>query len=370
MAAPLQTAPGSGDGRPRWRPRWTSPIRGLVDGSLSPDGSTFAWIDSLGRISWIDMATGKTLVRRPPLRGVDRLVVDNRGTVVAWTRLNPGRTSLAIVRPVEAPPLGRDLARPLWSVALDSTRQAVWVGTGDRALHWVPLDSGPMRRTELPGIPERLAANQGGVVAALWLESGICGLDSRGAIRWRMDGDHRARRWSPIVGVGGNQVYALSWRGPQRTEWRLTRVDTVSGRLQWELPIDGAEVSALCSADGERIAVATSQPARTPDGLGQRKLHMVGSDGKWLFRDKGSAVFQPVLAAVSVRGERITVVDGDRGISTLDRNGQTIARRIGLPGKRENGRPAQVEAVISSADGRRMLLLRADQRLTAYESLV
>jgi hypothetical protein len=131
----------------------------------------------------------------------------------------------------------------------------------------------------------------------------------------------------------------------------------------------GRVAEAMLTVDGGRLAFTTWVDATDPRNPAQRKLHMVDDRGNWLFRDKGSAVFQPMLVALSVRGERITVVDGERGISTLDRSGRTIARRIGLPGEREIGRAARVSAVLATPDGRRMVLVRGDGRITGYESL-
>lgn len=357
------------DGRPRWKPRWTIPARSWKAGSLSPDGRTLAWVDSLGRLTWVDTSTGKEFSRGPAIRGAERLLVDNRGVVVAWAGLNPGRTGVWILRPVDAPPVRRDLGAALWSAVLDPRGTGVWVGTGDSRLHWVPLDGGTVQSSQVPGIADGLVATPSGVVASLWLESGICAVDPTGNVRWRLKSDDRARRWRPMASGDGRIVLALSSTGPQRRDWRVERLDPVAGTQQWAKPLSGTVAEAMLAQDGGRLAIVAVSAAGAGRDGGQRKLHMLDDQGNWLFHDKGSAVFEPRLAAISVRGERITVLDGERGIMSLDRSGRTIARRIGLPGAKEGGKPAPVESVLATADGRRMVLVRGDGRITGYESV-
>jgi len=358
-----------GDGRPRWKPRWTSPARAWLYGTLSPDGKILVWVDAMGRITWVDTASGKAFLRNPSLRGAERLIVDNRGVVVAWAPLNPGRTGVWVVRPVDAPAVRRDLGAPLWSAALDSRQLGVWVGTGDKVLHWVPIDGGDIQVSSLPGIADSLTATPTGSIASLWLESGVCAVDPAGLLRWHRRSDDRARRWRPLLSEDGKRLFLVSSTGPTKALWRVHRLDPATGDALWETSIVGKLAEALLTVDGGRLALTTWVASTDPRDPAQRKLHMIDEAGNWLFRDKGSAVFEPLLAALSVRGERITVVDGDRGISTLDRSGRTIARRIGLPGAREIGRPARVMSVLATPDGRRMVLIRGDGRMTGYEAL-
>jgi len=323
----------------------------------------------MGRITWVDTASGKAFLRNPSLRGAERLIVDNRGVVVAWAPLNPGRTGVWVVRPVDAPAVRRDLGAPLWSAALDSRQLGVWVGTGDKVLHWVPIDGGDIQVSSLPGIADSLTATPTGALASLWLESGVCAVDPAGLLRWHRRSDDRARRWRPLLSEDGKRLFLISSTGPTKAHWRVHRLDPATGDALWETSIEGKLAEALLTVDGGRLALTTWVESTDPRDPAQRKLHMIDDAGNWLFRDKGSAVFEPLLVALSVRGERITVVDGERGISTLDRSGRTIARRIGLPGAREIGRPARVVSVLATPDGRRMVLIRGDGRMTGYEAL-
>jgi hypothetical protein len=73
------------------------------------------------------------------------------------------------------------------------------------------------------------------------------------------------------------------------------------------------------------VSVAKAQ-ARVPS-----KLFVYRRDGTVVMDGRGSGYFTPTLVGVSENGHRITVVDGQRGLTTLSDNGSTLARRLPLP---------------------------------------
>jgi hypothetical protein len=46
---------------------------------------------------------------------------------------------------------------------------------------------------------------------------------------------------------------------------------------------------------------------------------------------RGSGYFSPMLVGITEGGHRITVIDGQRGLTTLSDSGSTLARRVQFP---------------------------------------
>jgi hypothetical protein len=61
------------------------------------------------------------------------------------------------------------------------------------------------------------------------------------------------------------------------------------------------------------------------------KLYAYNRDGSSIMDGRGSGYFTPMLVGVSENGHRITVIDGQRGLTTLSDSGSTLARRMQLP---------------------------------------
>ncbi|MBC7804730.1 MAG: hypothetical protein H7145_01140 [Akkermansiaceae bacterium] len=351
----------------RWREAWTVPVPGLTDVSLSTNGENISWTDDKGCVRRLLSNTGGTLWRTAPLSGVNKVIAAPDGSVAAYSRLNPDRTSVVLLHPQRGDQGSRIFAGngAVWTAAFGANDVA-FIGTGGRAVYEVrdPLTGKPPLPTD--GMPESLAVASDAPRIALgtWSPAGVlsCSLSGK-QFCWRRaeSGVDRACRVS--ISSEGSRVMVLSARGAKDTEGIVRVHDGKSGALLWEvrLPKGAAQPSALLSADGQYVAVTYRRSAEVTDADDWR-LAYFNADGNRLFTDKGSALFKPVVAAIAADGATVTVRNGDDTLFTLDKRGNFIAK-VFLSDEK-TGRPVIIKHTQSSNDGRTLLLHRRDGQLT------
>ncbi|MGC4046741.1 MAG: hypothetical protein QM758_23355 [Armatimonas sp.] len=360
------------DGKPRWTMVWERPAPSLLAFSLSPNGQTIAWLSEKGQVRRFHSETGDQLWRTPPISGMDSLAAAPGGQVLVWKRLAPQRAEIMILDAVSGISNARiqPISGPIWAVVVALDGKSYVVGAGDRSITRWALGgaASPPKTVHVEGYPETLAlAQDGSFACGTWLPSGIS--TSKG---WRHRETDPARWFDVTLSADGNTLVALSRHGARRrasaSDPKLMVWDRPTGRLLWEQKIEGTEPRLLVSEDGGVIAlsfVATTH--YTTGDLSERRLSLFARNGSHLAPDRGGSYLAPELVALSASGNRITVLDMDRSLCTLDRAGRTVAR-LPLPLDPDTNQPHPIRSTQSSADGQTLLLHRGDGNLALYRA--
>ena len=381
----------TGNGRLRWEAVWTQVVPNLTDAALASDGSNVAWVDTQGAVRRIATDTHRTVWQTPPLPRMDTVQVTPQGTVIAYSRLNPGQTSLRILDSVQG--MQRSVLLPvqgaIWSVGLTPDGTKAVVGTGAALLYLFPLQQKNVfagTPVTLPGIPESLdvasatspknmnTTKPNNIAAPLavmgtWQDGGVCawGLDQ--TPKWRHDEATSDYSYSVMVSEDGSTVVATAARGPYHTEARLHAWDAHTGRLLFIEDLHGSCPKAAVSGNGQKIAVTYHHtlPGNAPDAQNgdtpDRKLMLFDRTGQRLFEEKGGVFFAPELVGLSKDGTRLLVRDPQGTIWTLDSQGRTVAR-LTAPDK-----SGELRRVIPTRDGNFLLTYRGDGSLTLYRAM-
>ena len=221
----------------------------------------------------------------------------------------------------------------------------------------------------VPGLPESLAVASGKPVAAcsMWLRAGVAGLT--GTAQWRFEESDPARWFDVQLSADGGTLLAISQKGPRRagraSETQIHVWDAPTGKLLWTAPLLGTSPVARIDATGSVIAVTYTVVAKYTTGdVLEAKLALFDRLGKTLAAPRGGAYLSPRLVALSASGNRVTVLDGDRSLCTLDTTGRTVAR---LPiNTTEN--IVSVRETLTTSDGSGLLLYRGDGVLEYYRA--
>ena len=359
IAVPQTTEPlDRGDHRPRWKALWSRTLPQIAALSLAPDGGV-ALLNSQNQVQLLDPRTGATRWSSPPLLLANRLVAVRGGKVLAGALHNPAVRRAWILRPKTGQPDALSLPGTLWSLAATPDGNRGFFGTGANVLLAVSLRTAqPPVLWKLSALPETLALSTDGsaAITGTWFPAGVRRLG-----QWAYS-DSNPARWQEVqVSADGATAISLSGRRPRRTEkdLQLTGYDMDSGMRLWEKRIPGTQARVLVSADGQRIAL--SYVVKTASGDAARLL-LLNRDGTPRSEERGGRFFSPRLIALSAKGERVTVLDGDRALFVLDSEGKT-RWRLALP------RDAAIQQTRTTADGAFLLLVRTDGTLTLYEAL-
>ncbi|GEM_PF-1196260 len=375
----------------------TLPTPGLRAAALAADGGTLAWVDDRGRVRRVDVATGKTLWRTPPLPGVNHLQVTPGGGILACSLRNPAAPVVRLLHPRWGEKHAREFSveGAVWDLALDAEGTRAVVGTGERFVYVLPLtvrqgnspgaSSGGAATAaaarspfDLPqpeplrwrasGIPASVAVASGRPVVfmGLWQESGVNARLIDGTSRWHAVSGEPERDYDVRLSADGSTAVAVSTRGQRGEATRIEAWDLPSGRRLWLEDLDARDVRVRLSRDGRFIAmsyVRSSSSGAAPED----KVVLFDRDGNRLFADKGSAVFHPRLAALSPDGSRLVVQSGPDTLFVLDSRGRFLGKRR-LPPHPKTGAMPQIRDVVMSDDGRYLLLRRADDHVTLLKA--
>lgn len=360
------------DGKPRWTMLWERPAPLLRSAALSPDGQTIAWISEKGQVRRFDSETGNQLWRTPPIPGMDSVAAAPGGQVLTWKRLAPQRAEVMILDAQTGIAGARiqKVSGAIWTIVVSPDGKSFVVGAGDRSITRWPLggSTAPPKGLHVEGYPETLTiARDGSFACGTWLPSGISASKN-----WRFREADPARWFDVTLSADGKTLVALSRRGARRrtsaAEPELMVWDRATGKMLWEHKINGTEPRLLVSEDGSVVAlsfVATTH--YTTGDQSERRLCLFARDGSKLAPERGGSYLAPELVALSASGNRITVLDMDRSLCTLDRAGRTVAR-LTLPLDPQTNQPHSIRSTQASADGQTLLIHRGDDTLVLYRA--
>jgi hypothetical protein len=327
-------------------------------------------MDWQGRVRRLDSTTGRQLWRTAPQAGIDRLAAAPGGQVLIWKNFAAMRPEVLVLNAITGSKGARTqrVTGAIWSVAVSPAGDAFFVGTGDHSVTRYPLGGAlePAQGLRVEGFPESLALGPNNMaVCGTWLPSGVSGPGG-----WRYRESDPARCFDVQLSADGSTLAALSFRGPRHhsraTEARLLAWDMASGKRLFEQAIDGKALRLRLSGDGGVIALSYVATAHYATGdTSERRLALFARDGRRIAPERGGSYLAPELVALSASGNRITVLDMDRSLCTLDRTGRTVDR-LPLPLDPETKQPYSIRATRSSDDGQVLLMYRGDGNLVLY----
>ena len=313
------------DGRPRWRT-----VRTLTVGDMwvaSPDGRYVATIDDQ-RLRVTTALEGRVL-HHAALPFVAYDIAVTKSAVVCYKRLDPASTSIAILNIKTGRWSRIDAQASIWQVSADASGEGIWMSCGDHTVrHYPNVCAGEVGMTQLviAGYGGNLTADPLGCVVTEVLPSGITAMANNATMRWHID-EENPKRISRVMTTQSGVLYLDSTERTKPNDHTITRISSTTGAPLWEVQHVGKYVNVPNDPNTGMLSVGFGNPdARVP-----AKLFVYSSDGSVIMDGRGSGYFSPMLVGVTEGGHRITVIDGQRGLTTLSDSGSTLARRMPLP---------------------------------------
>lgn len=314
------------DGRPRWKM-----VRTLSVGpvwSASPDGKYIATIDDQ-RLRITTALAGPVLHHVAiPITAHDLIVT--KSAVICFKRLDPAATEVAVLDIKSGSWKRFDTSASIWQMTPDASGDGIWMSCGDHSVrHYPNVLSGPigMTKLEIPGYGGTLSAHPKGCIVSEVLPSGVTAVSNDTTIRWHID-EENPKRVSRVLTTQSGPVFLDSTERSKPDDHTITKISGSTGAPIWEVRHSAKIVSVGVDQKSGMLAVSVGiQGARIP-----AKLFVYDATGLPVIDGRGSGYFSPTLVGITESGHRITVIDGNRGLTTLSDNGSTLARRIQMPG--------------------------------------
>ena len=328
---PLGQAPdGSKDGeRADGRPRWKS-VRTIMVGDVwatSPDGKYVATIaESRLRVT---TALAGPVLHHVAIPIVANDVIVTKTTVVCYKSLDPAATSVAVLDIKTGQWTRIDAKASIWSVIADDSGDGIWMACGDHTVrHYPKLDASAtgVSKILLSGFGGTLSSDSGGCIVTEVLPAGITAISNATKMRWHID-EENPKRVSRVIANGSAALYLDSIERTQPNNHTITSISAATGAPIWEVQHSGKRVNAVADKQSGMLAVSVG----TPEARVTSKLYAYHRNGTVIMDGRGSGYFSPMLVGVTESGHRITVIDGQRGLTTLSDSGSTLARRMPLP---------------------------------------
>ena len=330
LRPPGQPQPGtpegeSADGRPRWKS-----IRTFAVGdawATSPDGKYIATIDDQ-RLRITTSLVGPVLHHVAlPIIAHDLIVT--KSAVICFKRLDPDATTVAVLDIKSGKWTRFETNASIWQMTADAKGDGIWVSCGDHTVrHYPNVRAGATGMTQLvlPGYGGTLSADPLGCIVTEVLPSGITAISNDTTMRWHID-EENPKRVSRVITTQSGVLYLDSTVRSKPTSHTLTRISGSTGAPLWETQHSGKFVNVAADQKSGMLSVSVANPgSRVP-----AKLFVYSADGVVVMDGRGSGYFSPMLVGITEGGHRITVIDGQRGLTTLSDSGSTLARRVQFP---------------------------------------
>jgi hypothetical protein len=200
---------------------------------------------------------------------------------------------------------------------------------GDHTVrHYPKLDLAAtgMTKIVLTGFGGTLASDPRGCIVTEALPAGITAISNEAVLRWHIE-EENPKRLSRLMVTRSGATYIDSTERSKPENHTITSISAVTGAPIWEIQHSGKRIHAAADQRSGMLAVSVG----TPTARVTSKLYAYNRDGSSIMDGRGSGYFTPMLVGVSENGHRITVFDGQRGLTTLSDSGSTLARRMQLP---------------------------------------
>ena len=313
------------DGRPRWRTVRTLAVSDRW--ATSPNGKYVATIDDQ-RLR-VTTAIDGPILHHVAIPFVAHDIAVTKSAVVCYKRLDPASTSIAVLNIKTGKWSRIDAQSSIWQVIADASGDGIWMSCGDHTVrHYPNIRNGAEGMTQqlVTGYGGNLSADPWGCVVTEVLPSGITAISKGTTMRWHID-EENPKRVSRVITTHSGVMYLDSTERFLPNNHTITRISGITGTPLWEVQHVGKYVHVGTDQKSGMLSVSVGNPgARVP-----AKLYIYNWDGSVIMDGRGSGYFSPMLVGVTESGHRITVIDGQRGLTTLSDSGSTLARRILLP---------------------------------------
>lgn len=325
QAQSSETAGERADGRPRWKA-----IKSFAVGeawAISSDGHYIATIDDQ-RLRITTSMTGPILHHVAIPISANDLVV-TKSCVVSYKRLDPTATQLAVLDIRSGKWTLIDTGASIWAMTVDSSGEGIWVSSGDHTVRHYPkvnLGIAGMTKLVVPGYGGSLTSDATGCIVTEVFPSGITAVMNDATKRWHIEEENPKRKTRVFTTQAGS-IYLDSTEQLSTNSHTITRISASTGEPLWETVHTGKYVNIHADQHSGMLGLSVGNPeTKVP-----AKLFLYRTDGKVIMDGRGSRYFSPILVGISDSGHRITVIDGERGLTTLSDAGSTLARRLQLP---------------------------------------
>lgn len=315
----------SADGRPRWRS-----IRTFAVGDVwatSPDGKYIATIDDQ-RLRITTSIAGPVL-HHVALPIIAHDLIITKSAVVCYKRLDPTVTTVAVLDIKSGKWTRFETNASIWQMTADATGDGIWVSCGDHTVrHYPNVRTGATGMTQLvvPGFGGTLSADPWGCIVSEVLPSGVTAISNDTTMRWHIY-EENPKRVSRVITTQSGALYLDATVRSKPNSHTLTRISGSTGAPLWETQHSGKYVNVAADQKSGMLSVSVGNPeSRVP-----AKLYVYNANGKVIMDGRGSGYFSPMLVGITEGGHRITVIDGQRGLTTLSDSGSTLARRLQFP---------------------------------------
>lgn len=350
--APSQTSPSlvsvgrSHIGSPKY---WTLSSSGRFLAALSDTGTASLW-DTRGR---------KTYEAKPGAS--DTVVPSPSGRwILAYSRLNSERTSIALLNPVTKQVVSLSVDGAVWCVDAASREAAdcYAIGTNRGSLYVLRTQGNRWHRSvaRMPGavVSASLDASGERTAAGCWQKSVVGLLRTENDIIWQIDRDTQSLQNVRLL-HGGQRLFVQSRPNNPMKSGEYGMLDE-SGQVLWMRRTCFAAAERFHpSSDGLFLAVAYVRPIKTKQKtVYERHCLILDANGDEL-TDKGS-LFTNVRPILMTNSGYAIVHNGDRSIMSLGSNDlRTIAQL-----------PSPILDARESADGSTIAVLTKDGLARTY----
>jgi outer membrane protein assembly factor BamB len=332
--------------------QWKRELNQPVSLAMSADGRFFGSVDKSGDVRIYDQE-GRLLWQKTVEGATDVLIARHGQSLLIYSKLNQTHQQVYFYT---------RSGRLLWKNAVDGS---VWAGavspdgnhaavtTGSRfAYVYKPDPHHPMfHRWRIDGIGHCITFTPDSkrVLIETLQASGLSSYDIDGHLLWRTK-HSLDRQYDIQMSADGKEILGVLQGTQHAPNVELSLWDS-QGMLQWKRSLDAFDARALVSPRCEHVAISYARvlSKRPPDVI-ERKVTVYNNLGQLLW-EKGGLFFGPRLVALSPSGYSVIVSDGQNSIYNIDKQGRILSK-LTLGGK--------VEKIISSEDGRRILLYCGD----------
>ncbi|GAB4460232.1 MAG: hypothetical protein OHK0029_23940 [Armatimonadaceae bacterium] len=349
----------------RWQPMWSIPTSRLQDMALAPDGSSVAWLDEEGAVSRLLGDDGSVLWKTPAYPGLDRVRINQQGTVIAFPLNTGARSTVRLLHPEYG--AGRtalvSLHGSIRTAEITPDGKTALLGMEPGRIYQLPMQS----EAAQPAVPRPLNDTLISLTSRLDADGQpvvYCSTRRGETLAWVSSPTEQpvwhetGKQGEPPMQVQtariGDVMVCVQESGPQSPSPKIALREASTGRVLWSRTLSGFDPQVTLSDNGRYLAVTYSRPATPGSPVIERKLLVLDWQGNPLFPERGGVTFAPELVGFSAGGSCLTVRDPQGNLWLLNQRGQTLARMA--PPRDEQGKPMRLHRTSLNPSGDYLLL--------------